>query len=428
MSCVSASGVALPPLMIYPRKKEVPEAMKIGSLSGTVFKTSKNGWITQEIYLDWFKYFIESIPPARPVLLIEDGHASHIGIDVIELARASDIHLLCLPAHTSHILQPLDIGVFRSFKANYSKMCRKYIVEHPGRVVTSDQIAALVAQAWPHSFTPLNIMSGFKKSGIFPFNPGEVSDRMLAPAKAVHKHQDDEAASAIVFSQEKVSLFQQRFDEGYNIFDREYVMWLKETHPDALPLDAGCFSATHLGSSDSTDGVSLKTHASVHSNPASSVCSDSLSDILVLPEPSGEASRRKRKPALNSKAICISDDEVLQELKDKEAQKLEAKHEQVKKRVERKERMRRRLEEKERKKRVGNGRKAEKVESKSNRPIEELLQDLDVSDDDVECPKCHLDTPGEWISCDHCEIWYHIDCTTVSSDSIPQTWFCENCV
>ena len=57
------------------------------------------------------------VPPARPVLLIQDGHCSHVSIEGIELATAHSIHLLCLLPHTTHILQPLDVGVFKSFKA-----------------------------------------------------------------------------------------------------------------------------------------------------------------------------------------------------------------------------------------------------------------------------------------------------------------------
>ena len=68
----------------------------------------------QELYTQWFKFFIEKIPPARPVLLIEDGHSSHISLDVIGLAPDNGIHLLCLPAHTTHLLQPLDVSVFKS--------------------------------------------------------------------------------------------------------------------------------------------------------------------------------------------------------------------------------------------------------------------------------------------------------------------------
>ncbi len=87
-----------------PKKRAVPESMQNGAVPGTVFKVSDTGWIT-------FEFFIKSIPPARPVLLIEDGHGSHVTLDVIDLARKNDIHLLSLPSHTSHILQPLDIGV-----------------------------------------------------------------------------------------------------------------------------------------------------------------------------------------------------------------------------------------------------------------------------------------------------------------------------
>ena len=52
--CVSASGHVLPPMMINPRKKAVPESMQSGCVPGTVFETSDNGWITQDIYLKWF--------------------------------------------------------------------------------------------------------------------------------------------------------------------------------------------------------------------------------------------------------------------------------------------------------------------------------------------------------------------------------------
>ena len=109
---------------------------------------------------------VSVIPPARPVLLIEDGHASHISIELIELARANDIYLLCLPAHTTHILQPLDTGVFKSFKTCFSKACHRYIAKNPGRVITSSVIASLIGEVWPQSLTPLNIIIDPIRKGI----------------------------------------------------------------------------------------------------------------------------------------------------------------------------------------------------------------------------------------------------------------------
>ena len=148
LTCVSASGYALPPMMVYPRKKAVPDHFTEGAIPNTLFRCSESGWINKDLYLEWFQFFLQNIPTTRPVLLLQDGHSSHISIELIELARQNDVHLLCFPAHTTHILQPLDVGVFKSFKANFSKACHKYIIKHPGRVITSDVIAALVAK--PH--------------------------------------------------------------------------------------------------------------------------------------------------------------------------------------------------------------------------------------------------------------------------------------
>ena len=146
VSCVSASGYSLSPMIVYPRKKCVPENCKEGAIPNTLFANSANGWINTELYLQWFDFFLRSIPPTRPVLLIQDGHASHMSVELIKLARANNIHLLCLPSHTSHILQPLDVGVFKSFKSNFSKSCSSYRAAHPGRVITTDdKLASLVA-------------------------------------------------------------------------------------------------------------------------------------------------------------------------------------------------------------------------------------------------------------------------------------------
>ena len=152
---------------------------------------SVTGWIDEELYSQWFDFFLKKIPPTRPVLLIADGHTSHTSIEVIEKARANNVHLLCLPSHTTHLLQPLDVSVFKPFKSNFNKACRELVNKNPGRVVTTNDISSLIAKAWPLSLTPINIMSGFKKCGISPLNPGATSDQQLAPSKSVTPQVDD---------------------------------------------------------------------------------------------------------------------------------------------------------------------------------------------------------------------------------------------
>ena len=184
VSCVSATGQVIPPMMIYPRVR-MSEALKKDAVPGTLFACSKSGWINQELYLEWFRFFISIIPATRLVLLIQDGHSSHISLEVIRLAQENDIHLLCLPSHTSHLLQPLDVGVFKSLKTYFHKACKQFMAANPGVVVRSENLASLLAVAWPQSMTPINIMSGFRKCGLYPLNPGSIDDRQTAPSRAV---------------------------------------------------------------------------------------------------------------------------------------------------------------------------------------------------------------------------------------------------
>lgn len=165
-------------------------------------------------------------------------------------------------------------------------------------------------------YTLLNILSGFKKCGIHPLNPGEVKDRQLAPAKAVRPDQQQltptdapekaDASQTKNWSPETVALYQLRFEEGYDLegLDVDYTEWLKSEHPSA-------------GKSISqADSVLSSASGNTPSN------SDVLSDILVYPKPSQKSSSRKRKPAINSRAVCITEESVLEKLKEADEEKV----------------------------------------------------------------------------------------------------------
>ena len=215
-----------------------------------------SGWSNSELYLKWLNFFVDNIPPTRPILLIQDGHSSHMSIEAIEYSKVNGIFILCLPSHTSHILQPLVIEVFKSFKSYFSKAGARYMADHPGRVITTDKLVSLVADACrPHALTQLNIMSGFRKSGLFPFNPSVVDDRCTAPTKVFHTSNGTSSKSKIenlmsivnddchskssdleneqeLFSLEQEKLFAKRYEEGYNLADPTYIAWLKLNHAD----------------------------------------------------------------------------------------------------------------------------------------------------------------------------------------------------
>lgn len=76
------------------------------TLPGTTFALSDNGWMTTEIFLEWFCKFADQ----RPLILIYDGHSSHVSIKLIEKAMEENITLLKLRLHVTDELRPLDVG------------------------------------------------------------------------------------------------------------------------------------------------------------------------------------------------------------------------------------------------------------------------------------------------------------------------------
>ncbi|KAE9523095.1 hypothetical protein AGLY_016501 [Aphis glycines] len=112
LGCMCANGSWIPPLIIF---KDVRwnDSLKSDCLPNCMVKLSPRGWINSDLFLEWFRFFIDSIPSARPMILFMDSHASHINMDVITLARENQIYLFTFPAHTSHLLQPLNVGVYK---------------------------------------------------------------------------------------------------------------------------------------------------------------------------------------------------------------------------------------------------------------------------------------------------------------------------
>ena len=51
-----------------------------------------------------------------------DGHGLHISYNIIKRAVEENIKIILFPPHTINVLQPLEVGLFRSLKANLSKL------------------------------------------------------------------------------------------------------------------------------------------------------------------------------------------------------------------------------------------------------------------------------------------------------------------
>ena len=96
--------------------------------------------------------------------------------------------IFCDYLHTIHVLQPLDVGLFSSFKSYVGLALNALVGSSDGRVPTSgDTYPKDHCGGWPKSLTPLNLMSEFRKTGIHPLNPGCIHDRVADPSKATEQ-------------------------------------------------------------------------------------------------------------------------------------------------------------------------------------------------------------------------------------------------
>jgi hypothetical protein len=123
---INALGGHVPTQLLVPACYPIPGTCLQRFPDLKVGRTS-SGWMTKQLWEDYVKGIlfpeIERIRKAlkdgeKPALLIIDGHSSRINRQLWELCALLNIDVILIPAHTSHILQPLDLTVNGVFKTN----------------------------------------------------------------------------------------------------------------------------------------------------------------------------------------------------------------------------------------------------------------------------------------------------------------------
>ena len=149
--------------------------------------TSPNGWIDDHLCLNWFKkVFIpcatERNTSGKPIILIYDGHHSHTAHAIRQLAHQHGIILFCLPPHTTHRLQPLDVAIFGPLAKLYNRLVTAKT--NLGQRVTKYNVIEVYMEARDSAFKDETIISAFRTTGIHPFNANLFEDHEFAPSHA----------------------------------------------------------------------------------------------------------------------------------------------------------------------------------------------------------------------------------------------------
>src|SRR5450755_3337408 len=100
-------------------------------------------------------------------LLIVDGHSSHVNMAFLKLADRMRIIIGIMPPHSTHRIQPLDIGMFRPLSIAYTNQLNQLQHSSLGLVsMTKRLFYPLFRNLWKEPFTADRIRHACKKAGI----------------------------------------------------------------------------------------------------------------------------------------------------------------------------------------------------------------------------------------------------------------------
>jgi len=135
-------------------------------------------------------------------------------------------------------------------------------------VISKFNFCSVFRGTWLNAILPTNVIAGFKKSGVYPFNRDAVlksTDDLSSISKAttgmlrkvlifynvvhflvVNKTSPDESSTVSsvnqvpetvvrsdqpTFTLEQEQRYQRRYEEGFDLQDEQYEVWLKISHP-----------------------------------------------------------------------------------------------------------------------------------------------------------------------------------------------------
>jgi hypothetical protein len=124
-------------------------------------------------------------------LLIFDSYRSHITKAFIDYCWQYCIRLFQLLPHSTHLIQPLDVGVFQKFKHEFKKCIREEVFLGANEITKTDFFHYFNTFS-SYTFTLQLCKAAFQKTGLIPLNPNLVLDKMKQYGRVQEVQRDKE--------------------------------------------------------------------------------------------------------------------------------------------------------------------------------------------------------------------------------------------
>jgi len=195
---ICAHGTALAPLLIYQSDAGTVQDSWLKDFNpeeqDCFFSSSPSGRTSDEIGSKWLQELFDTRTAAKARrnwrLLFVDGHGSHVTIAFLQKALEKKILVVIYPPHTTHRLQPLDVGCFAPLSTHYSQSLESFCSRSEGLTKMSQkEFFGVFWPAWQKAFTEANIRSSWKKTGLVPWRLAVVLDKLKQQPSAAETRQ-----------------------------------------------------------------------------------------------------------------------------------------------------------------------------------------------------------------------------------------------
>ncbi|RVE40239.1 hypothetical protein evm_015111 [Chilo suppressalis] len=409
-----ASGNYVPPFFIFKTKRMNPLLMK-QSNSNMIASISDSGWINEELFVQWLHHFKSFTSADNVILLVLDNHESHISLAAYNFCKKNFIHVITLPPHTSHKMQPLDLTFHGPLKTAYNRECETHMVNNPGAKITSYDIIGLYTKAFNRTTNIEKAINGFRAAGICPLDKEifrTTFDNLM--------HSDMEPQSGSNIRSSALNLNDScthNEPEVPNLNEQTNASTTKAQRPnnsEAQPRITNQVEIQSVAHANIDDSINDTSHPDVsteqHGNPPPSVPLQDIVNIPTIKRLSKKTNRKKKH------SIIVTDTPEKIELEKKELKKVE-------KRIKQEAGVRKG------KKTTTKQKKATKPKKKSQRGVRNLRNFEDNADDTeyfcIFCNEKYYSPPTEdWVMCRVCQNWAHENCTSGSSS---RGYICDLC-
>lgn len=181
MFCGSADGTMMPPYLVYPEPKPRGYNPLTGALYGSDIAYTKKGWMDSSTFEKFLDHFHLYAGTDRPVVLLIDSVSSHISMSAFEQASNKGIELYRLVPNATHLMQPLDVGVFGPLKQRWHQVVRAHTRSSPDAPIGKHNFAEKLKEAFLLFYKPLTVINAFRSSGIFPVDGTVISKEQVKP-------------------------------------------------------------------------------------------------------------------------------------------------------------------------------------------------------------------------------------------------------